>query len=134
MLGYSWEWWLTEALPGLAAISSLILVIYYAKLARQNKEQTKAVQAGYTPSLDVRYHFDNNELVLEVVNRGQGTAKHVEFMMEVEFRDEEKRAYVVQFDNTLPTNHALRWNDSAPLVRTKPIIYNLEDDTKWGAH
>lgn len=63
VLGHTWEGWLTEAAPGLGAIATLILVLYYARLYRETREQTNATQASYAPSLDTRLEIEGDELL-----------------------------------------------------------------------
>ncbi|WP_434522452.1 hypothetical protein [Halorubrum sp. AS12] len=125
VLGQTWEWWLTEAGPGLGAFASLILVIYYARLYRETREQTKATQASYAPSLDTKVEIEDDELLLTIANRGEGSAKNIEAEMEVTI-DNETTGYLADFQTTLQPGKALTTEEET-LVRLKPIIYEINE-------
>lgn len=123
-LGYEWEWWLTEALPGLAGIGTFALILFYARLYRQNKEQTRALKASYTPSLDTRLEYRDTDAVLFIHNRGQGAAKNITFQMEYQFEGR-WTGLVLDINTTLPPNHVLEFNDRQK-IRFIPIVYKPE--------
>ncbi|WP_156184205.1 hypothetical protein [Halostagnicola sp. A56] len=126
IFGYNWEWWLTEAAPGLGAFASLILVLYYARLYRETREQTKATQASYAPSLDTKFEIEDNELFLTIANRGEGSAKNISLEVEVT-ANKETTGYLADFQTTLQPGMALATDDDA-IVRLKPIVYDVTDE------
>lgn len=122
-LGHNWEWWLTQGAPGLGAIATFILVLYYARLFGQTREQTRATKAGYAPSLDTRLEYDDDDILLTVVNRGEGVAKNIKFGIETTV-DGETCGYIADFQTTLRPEHALTWNSDGPVVRLRPVVHN----------
>lgn len=135
-LGHEWEWWLTDGAPGLGAIASLVLVIYYARLFRETREQTRATKASYAPSIDTRLDTDDEDILLTLINRGQGVAKNIVFGLEVT-ADEETCGYIADFQTTLQPGHVLRWNDEddeEPVARLPPIVHNPKTENHDQTH
>ena len=126
VLGHTWEWWLTEAAPGLGAFASLILVLYYARLYRETREQTKATQASYAPSLDTKFDVEDDDLLLTIVNRGEGSAKNIGLELEITV-DNKTTGYLADFQTTLQPGMALATEDDA-IVRLQPIVYQPTDE------
>lgn len=68
----------------LMAAANLILVIYYARLFKENKEQTKAQKAAYTPKIDAIGKIKDNKLAFKIINRGNGIASNIELKTKIE--------------------------------------------------
>lgn len=126
VLGHTWEWWLTEAAPGLGALATLLLVLYYARLYRETREQTKATKASYAPSLDTKLEIEDDELLLTIANRGEGSAKNIGLGLEITANDE-TTGYLADFQTTLQPGMALATDEEA-LVRLKPIVYDPREE------
>lgn len=132
-LGHSWEWWLTNAAPGIGGFASFVLVIYYSRLFRETKAQTKATQAGYTPSLDASIQPEENHLCLTAINRGQGVAKNIRLIIEVtptyvgadSFQDPEpysRYRSIVLFQSTLRPDKLLEGDDQDEEIKISPLF------------
>lgn len=133
-LGYPWEWWITQALPGLGGVASLILVIYYSRLITETREQTLASKASYAPSLDTTVDFREDEVEIKIVNRGNGGAKGI--MMAFDFTvSDETVGYFVDFDTTLSPGQALEYDSQSGTVILTPVVYEItEQGELFGKH
>ncbi|WP_353635637.1 hypothetical protein ABSL23_16990 (plasmid) [Halobacterium sp. NMX12-1] len=125
-MGYSWEWWITQAFPGLGGVASLILVIYYSRLITETREQTLASKASYAPSLDTTVDFREDEVEVKIVNRGNGGAKGI--MMAFDFTAfGETVGYFVDFDTTLGPGQALEYDSQSGTVILTPVVYQITE-------
>ena len=124
VLGHGWEWWLTQAAPGFGGLASAILIIYYAKLFKSNQEQTKATKASYAPSIDAKVEYGEDHIDLTLINRGQGVAKNIQFVIEVTV-DEESTGYLVDFDVTLQPGQVIKYGDVGKTARLKPTVIDV---------
>lgn len=138
---YSWEWWLTEFGPALGGIATFVLVIYYARLYKETKEQTKATRASYAPELDTHFATRGDDFFsISIRNRGQGTARDIQIETNIyitrmgEWSIGDCYRYIAHLKQSLPPQTSIRGHEGSPLRITPKFFLEVSNETLDDAH
>ena len=107
-----------------STLLSIILAILYFSLYKENKEQTRAQRATYTPNLDVSMSKRDEGFILTLINSGEGTAKNV--VVKVKLCTANMRNYIYECRLNKSIKDSSYIDDSSPDVGKGQIYVKPE--------